>query len=181
MENSAEENKIAISAAREADFKDYREFLFKCWSDTYVSVEQGVTHEDVAEMFKDRLSNEKKDIFINTINNPENVFKIARINDKVVGIIYISKVENVLELLYVKKDMLGKGIGTNLWKSVEDSFDKSKTLTLDVVTYNNRAIKFYEKIGFVNNGRISSNEFPMPLSGVVIKNFVMEKLVVVFN
>jgi ribosomal protein S18 acetylase RimI-like enzyme len=55
--------------------------------------------------------------------------------------------------LYIEADRRGRGIGTRFltWMA-ERAHHKHKTLTLEVLTNNKDARRFYERAGFVNQG-----------------------------
>jgi ribosomal protein S18 acetylase RimI-like enzyme len=50
-----------------------------------------------------------------------------------------------LDYLYVSTDLQGQGIGTLLWKEAKKVFtNKNKKIILKVISYNEKAIRFYK-------------------------------------
>lgn len=93
-----------------------------------------------------------------------------------VGVCWISKnaEHNELLAIYVLPGEQRQGIGNKLWEQALAFFDSSKDIIVHVATYNERAINFYKKLGFVDNGRRFSDEkFKMPVSGNCIPEMEM--------
>ncbi len=77
--------------------------------------------------------------------------------------------------LYILPEYQGKGVGKMFWGECVKYFDNNKKIIVQVATYNTGAIKFYEKLGFKDNGkRFSEERLRMPISRVLIPEMEME-------
>ena len=90
------------------------------------------------------------------LENPNTTYIIAKEKNQVVGFAGISICidEATLNNIVVKKDYRGRGLGGELLESLIDicSDLNLKTLTLEVNTSNEPAIRLYKKFGFKNLG-----------------------------
>ena len=87
-----------------------------------------------------------KDIF----GNPDHFYRIAEKDGEIVGLVHGSQSDGLqnLEALYVDKSEHGKGLAQDLMGLVDEWFDDTLPVKLGVASYNDRAIRFYEKYGF---------------------------------
>jgi GNAT superfamily N-acetyltransferase len=66
----------------------------------------------------------------------------------------------------------GKGVGSALFNAILPHVDKD--LIVYVAPYNERAIQFYEKLGFKDTGKpFTEDRHIMPISGVTIPEMEM--------
>jgi ribosomal protein S18 acetylase RimI-like enzyme len=71
-------------------------------------------------------------------------------------------------MIYVLPEYQGKGIGKLLWNELSKYLDINKETFVEVATYNENAIKFYEKLGFVDtNKRFTDERFRMRSGGII--------------
>lgn len=153
------------------------EVQYKAWLATYPNEKLGITVDDIEDRYKDAFSGEKLKKRENLITHLESNEKyiIAKDGDKVVGMCYavIQEDKNQLEALYLLPEYQRKGIGTQLWNAVLPFFDKSKDIYVEVADYNEKAINFYKKLGFVDTGRrFSDDRFKMK-SGAILPEMEM--------
>lgn len=60
------------------------------------------------------------------------------------------------------------------WEKCLSFLDKNKETIVQVATYNEKAISFYKKLGFVDTGkRFTEERFVMPISGSKIPEMEM--------
>ena len=52
----------------------------------------------------------------------------------------------------------GRGLGKALWAKASEFLDLTKDTTVEVASYNTKAIEFYRKIGFTETGKQIENE-----------------------
>jgi ribosomal protein S18 acetylase RimI-like enzyme len=102
-----------------------------------------------------------KEVLIEELNDPKNIFHILYFNDEPAGyskIIFNDPHEAIedknvtkLERLYLLESFYGKGLGTILFDFIIGLSKKEKQagIWLQVWTENKRAIAFYKKSGFV--------------------------------
>ncbi len=114
--------------------------------------------EDMQKYLADNFSTQ---ILTSELNNPTSQFYFARVNNQVIGYLKINWAQsqtetnhdNALEIerIYVLKEYLGKQVGKILYnKALQVAQDKTlEYVWLGVWEHNPRAIRFYEKNGFV--------------------------------
>ena len=123
------------------------------WLATYPSVEFGITEKDIAE--KDFDNPERATKWAERLKRSDLVIFVAEINTNVVGFaeIQLGEEKNHLETIYILPNYQGCGLGKALLRQIIAVADKDKSITLQVATYNQKAISFYQKNGFVKSGQ----------------------------
>ncbi len=147
------------------------------WIDTYPNKEEGITREDVDTFFSNQLSTENVEKFKQKLENinGNHQYLVVRIDNKIVGVSEVLKTEdeNKINIICVHPEFQGRGIGFKLWKESLKFIDPTKPTTLIVARYNEKAIKFYERLGFTKAGVIpKEEEFILP-SGKIIPEIKM--------
>lgn len=149
---------MLIEHARESDEADIHEVFYRAWLATYPNLAYSITREDIEERFKGRddPAQRKKRATLYGNPLPREPWLVARLTGKVVGVCTpVQKDDrNQLQRIYVHPLAQGLGVGSALWKKALDHIDKSKDTYVEVVCYNEQAILFYRKHGFVPTGRI---------------------------
>lgn len=153
------------------------EVQYKAWLSTYPNEKLGITVDDIEHRYKDAFSGErlkKREKIISALE-PNEKYIIAKDGDKVVGMCYavIHEDKNQLQAIYILPEYHGKGIGTNLWETILPFFDKSKDIYVEVADYNEKAIGFYKKLGFVDTGKRFSDERFRMKSGAILPEMEM--------
>lgn len=125
------------------------------WKDTYPNEAEGVSKDFVneyMERFTNKSGREKRSQYITEAHeNPNYFLRIAEDEEgTVIGFVDARKSDNDYELcgLYIDKLMYGKGLAHDLADIALDWLGRSNDVRLDVVSYNKRAQRFYEKLGF---------------------------------
>lgn len=178
MESLAEkEPKIEVRDAVPQDAEGITNVLYKAWLATYPNEGIGITAEDVEETYKDAFTEEKiKSQQERIANTPENQRRVvAKSGDLVVGVATMIRNEdnNQLRTIYVLPDFHGRGIGTKLWEEVKKFAVPDKDIIVQVATYNQKALDFYKKLGFVDTGKRWSDEKWRMKSGATIPEMEM--------
>lgn len=172
MENNNNEKSIRILKAVPEDALGITTVLYKTWLDTYPNAEIGITKEDVEESYKDHFTEERvKKQQENIANAPANQLRlVAKSGDQIVGVSTMIRNENnnQLRTIYILPEFQGKGTGRMLWEEARKFCDPSKETIVQVATYNQKAISFYEKLGFVDTGKRWSDEKWRMKSGATI-------------
>lgn len=130
------------------------------WIDTYPNQDLGITTEDITERIEGKegsLISEKIERWRKNIAKNAGRFFVATKSDKVVGYILMFHDENTnrtfLGSLYVLPEVQGQGVGSLLLNETLSRLPADEDIYLHVVSYNENAIKFYEKHGFVKTGK----------------------------
>jgi len=125
------------------------------WKETYVSPQSGLTEEMVDELLGHMLTDTefRKNTILESIQNPDKVlYRVVKNKaGDIVGFMHGSKDEtgNKLEGLYLLDEVKGSGIGGLLMDEFLQWIDPNKITQLEVFDFNDRAISFYTKYGFV--------------------------------
>ncbi len=88
--------------------------------------------------------------FKNIFGNPDHFYRVAELDGEVVGLVHalLDEGKQHLGALYINESQYGTGLAQRLMDAALSWFDLSKLIDLEVVAYNGRAIRFYEKNGF---------------------------------
>jgi len=120
------------------------------WLDVYPSEEYGVKRQDIAKRFAD-----EKKFIAKTKKKIEGYGKdicgwVVELDGKIVGFsaTYKEKEKDLVGAVYVLPEYQGQGIGKILLQKILDFLKDSKEIWLEVATYNENAINFYQKSGF---------------------------------
>ena len=131
----------------------------RSWKETYVTPESGLTEEMVDELRGHMLTNTdfRKKTISESLENPDKVlYRIVRNNrGEIVGFMHGSKNEeaNELESIYLLDEVKGSGTGGKLMEEFLTWIDRSKPSHLEVFSFNNKALGFYVKYGFVKTDK----------------------------
>ena len=145
-----------IQPATLDDVEGYRAVQARGWMETYPNEAAGVSLEWVKEQADGWMTPEALEssrdrvakILADPVHQP---LYIAKAGEDVVGMIHGSNYEAFgqrLEALYVDKQYHGQGVAQRLVDQLFKSFDLTQPVTLEVISYNDRAIHFYQKNGF---------------------------------
>jgi len=131
----------------------------KSWKETYVTPESGLTEEMVDQMIGHMLVNTdfRRNTITESLENPDKVlYRIVRNSkDEIVGFMHGHKDEefNDFRAIYLLNEAKGFGIGGKLMEEFIDWADKNKPSHVEAFSFNDRAIGFYEKYGFVKTDK----------------------------
>lgn len=166
-----------IRPALSADAADIQDVLYRAWLFTYPNTEHGITVDDIESKFADRHTPEKIKRRVSLIcDKPRNeMILVAKSIDSVVGLCDVIEHNdrNQLCAIYVLPDLHGQGIGHDLWFMAQAYIGRYKRTFLNVASYNNRAIGFYESLGFVDTGKRWVDESYRMKSGAFIPEMEM--------
>lgn len=141
--------------------KLHRVYL-SAWLDTYPNEEFNITTEDIIYKYEQRLAPDKIEESKEKITQTkENELKLLlEYNGDVVALcnVAIEKDYNHLQAIYVLPEYQRMGIGGLIWSEAEKFLDPYKKIIVHVVSYNDKAIKFYEKLGFKSTNKIFTDE-----------------------
>jgi len=137
------------------DVESYRKMYAASWMDTYPNAEAGVPLGWVKEhtdgwLTPEALDDSRKKVEIVLADKDRQFLYVAKVGDESVGMVHSSSIggHQRLEALYVDKRYHGKGLGQELLDMALAKLDPSKSIVLEVLAYNERAQRFYQKNGF---------------------------------
>lgn len=135
---------------READPKDAESIFYiqkNTWVNVYPNNQHNITREDILHKFADKEKRVAK--IKERMKRSEGVW-VATQEEKVVGFASIAQEESKdsISAIYVLPEYQGQGIGKALLKKILEFYKNSKEIWLEVVSYNENAINFYQKHGF---------------------------------
>lgn len=167
---------IIIERAKPEDAEEMVRVHAQSWMETYPNESAGITEDMIRgrmygqnnEKLRERVGRYKKSIA--TQDHTHTAF-VVRQSGKIVGL-SLPHVEkdgrHRLGAFYLLREVWGKGIGSQLMEKVLE-WHGQNDIYLMVTSYNNRAIKFYEKLGFERTGNHSeisvsekNNDIKMP-------------------
>lgn len=175
MESSGN-SEIAIEIATAADAEGIIGVHHAAWLKTYPNQAAGVTVEDIESRFEDvsgeRMARRKRNL---ELPEPGTTTLVARKAGTVVGVCMVVKKDdrNQLQMIYVHPEHQRLGIGKKLWDEGRRFLDLAKDTYVDVVDYNQQAIDFYTKLGFVPTGHTHQEERFRMKSGSIFTEMEM--------
>lgn len=144
---------LVIEKAKPEDAERICEIRDTAWLEVYPNGELGITREDVELMAKgpeDRFLKNRIAYLQKALASGETKIFVAKLDGLVIGYIdpYEENGRRSIGSIYVAPGYQGQGIGGQLLQKVLDMYGREKDIFLEVVTYNQNAISFYEKFGF---------------------------------
>lgn len=150
---------ITIRQATNADSEGIITAQRESWRATYVSPENGVTKEWVYERSANFNAERANEILQSHAGNADFLDLVAVTDDgEIAGMLRGEKKADHSELraIYAHPKYIGQGVGGKLIESFLDWIDTSKPSTIECVSYNKRAIGFYEHYGY----KVTDKELP---------------------
>lgn len=169
------QKELKIEKARPEDAERWCEIRKACWLQVYPNEESAISREDI--LLKDFDSPDQikgwQDSFVNPIGCK---YYSAKIGRKVIGICIGYDHESINEIgaIYVDPEYHHQGIGRELIERAISGFEKKQRIKLNVVSYNQKAIEFYQKLGFRIIGPIKDDFGKLP-NGKVLPEIEMIK------
>lgn len=163
-EGSQDSHDIAIERAVPADARAIVVIRREAWLDAYPNPALGISKDDI----RDRIEGEHGEFTRAAIQNwrkglasegDKNISFVARQGGEVKGFVGY-RVENDvcrISTMYVEPGAQGMGIGTRLMQRAL-GWNEGNDLYLEVVTYNQKAIDFYQNFGFKKTDKLVVDE-----------------------
>ncbi|MGM0482899.1 MAG: GNAT family N-acetyltransferase [Patescibacteria group bacterium] len=163
---------IRIDRSTPEDARGITEVFYRAWLNTYPNEEHGITVDDVEDKFKDSFTEEaivKREEAIRNVKDNEKRFTLKD-GERVVGAIQvvIKSDRNVLGAIYILPEYQRTGLGLLLWEEAKKNLDPKKRTTVEVASYNTKAINFYKKLGFRETGKVRYDDKYKVKSGNII-------------
>lgn len=143
----------------------------RAWLKAYPNTELGVTTDDIrinaqgldGEFVPKRIAYLKKQ-FAKDDGTGLTTF-VAKVEDKVVGYVdprIDERSRRCIGAIYVAPEAQGMGIGSKLMRWALDLYGRDQDIYLEVVSYNQNAIDFYKRFGFVQTDAVVLDEEGRP-------------------
>jgi len=168
-----------VSDLMPEDAQAVRDIQRETWLDTYPNKDAGITREDVLAKVEEMSGSEGVSKIAQKISQDKTSRGwIIKINGKSIGFIGVEKTKDrgVIDGLHVLPEYQNIGIGTVLMQKALEWLGGGE-IKLDVVSYNQKAINFYKKFGFVENGP-TENDPVYFQSGELLPKIEMTKVVI---
>jgi len=170
---------MTIESPAKKDVLEIHNLFRDTWLATYPNEEYGISVEDIEHHFGqlDQAALDKRADYIGTaVVDEQQFYKIARIDEKIVGIVFGKTVEEgvYLKSLYVLPTYQGQGIGSALFEVFKRWAGQGRPVYVSVAIYNANAIAFYIAKGFVDTGKRFSEERFRMKSGSLIPEVEMK-------
>lgn len=140
---------VFIRTASPADIPSIHALFHETWMQTYGTIHGPAQAAELFDRWHSIAELEKR------LVRPDGEFVVADDGQQLAGFVFAFLNEKTVDLqqLYVAADRLGQGIGHLLFEEIVHSFQDAKRMTLLVDPGNERAIRFYEGLGFDRTGR----------------------------
>ncbi len=159
------------------DVLDLHQIYFSAWLDTYPNKEFGITVDDIVYKYEQRLAPKKIAETREKIalTKEDELKLLLQYKGKTVALCNVVKEPgyNQLQVIYVLPEYQGLGLGGCIWSEAEKFLDPYKETIVHVVSYNDKAIGFYKKLGFVSTGKIIKDERFKMRNGAVFPELEM--------
>jgi ribosomal protein S18 acetylase RimI-like enzyme len=154
--NKESMEQIEIREATPEDAEGIAYVQRDAWFATYPNKEHGITIQDIEDRYANmsaKIEKWEKSIRENKYKG-DSLLQVASEGGNVLGwcVVTRDKERNELSGIYVHPDHHGKGIGNRLADKGLKWLGDEKDISVLVADYNEKAIKFYEKLGFVDTG-----------------------------
>lgn len=134
---------------------ELRQLQAASWRATYPNEEHGVNcvwvEERTAGWLTPERIDESKEFIQTVLNDQSQMHRVAAEGGRIIGFVHATKRDDgaqELNAIYTDPDTFGTGLGDKLMAVADEWFGEGDVM-LEVAVYNYRAIRFYEKHGFV--------------------------------
>jgi ribosomal protein S18 acetylase RimI-like enzyme len=153
---------------------------FLTWLDIYPNKEFNITAKDIVYKYEQRLTPKKiaesREKILQTKDNELKL--LLEYQGEVVALCNVVKNQeyNQLQAIYVLPEYQRLGLGSSLWLEAKKFLDLNKKTIVHVAAYNNNAIRFYERLGFISTGKVYSDPRFKMRNGAIIPELEMIRL-----
>lgn len=171
-------HKLIIRCAKPEDVMGMHEVFLAGWLTTYPNEEYGITVEDIRYKYEQALLPEKLAARKLRLAEPKDqeLVLVCELDGRIIGVCIGARESqyNQLQAIYVLSEFQGKGFGRLMFNEVVSVFDKNKKTIVHVASYNEKAIGFYQKLGFVSTGKIFRDDKHKLRNGSIIPELELE-------
>ncbi len=171
---------VQIRDATPDDHDGIRSVQRRTWLATYPNAALGITTDDILAVFDDTSeeAQQRREERRRGINaSPLAHLWVAESSEGMVGMCLARKQDQKhhIQALYVLPTYQKQGIGRRLMQAALDWLGDAQPVTLSVAAYNDNAIAFYQRMGFVFSAAPAESEIARLPSGAVIPEREMVK------
>ena len=164
------EKSIEITAARPEDAAVICYIRDEAWLQTYPNEELGITKEQIrinAQGLHGEFVPRRIAWLQDKLSHMDSAWTayVAKIDGTVRGFVIASTDEHgrkFLNSIYVEPGYQGHGLGGKLMQQALEFLGNEADIYLEVTSYNQNAIRFYERLGFVKTGNPVEEEADRP-------------------
>jgi ribosomal protein S18 acetylase RimI-like enzyme len=164
---------FTIELPQEGDEVALAPMHIQAWKEAYIVPESGLTEESIDTMLVHLLEDTtfRKNVINESLSSPKKVLYrvVKNAAGKIVGFLHGSRSEryNELEAIYLLNEAKGSGTGGKLMREFLSWADGDKPCRLEAFAFNDPAIGFYIRYGFVK----TDTEMP-PYKGLPVIEMV---------
>lgn len=154
---------VKIDRAKPEDAAIICDIRDRAWVQTYTNTERGISAEQILlnaqgsdGVFLPRRIAYMQRVLADNIDKDVTTY-VAKNNNQIVAYIEPLIDEDAkqwISAVYVAPEYQGNGIGGQLMEQALSVLDRSKDIFLEVVSYNQNAITFYESFGFIKTDAV---------------------------
>lgn len=173
-------NKFILRRVNIDDAAELQNVLFLTWVATYPNAGMGVTSDDIGCLLKNSLTEEviekRKKQISEYLNSETHLLLVAEKNKKIVGFCNAVKkhLHNQIQAINILPEYQRLGLGKLFFEQIKIFFHDNRDIIIEVVEYNQNAINFYKKLGFVETGKkIRNEQFRLIRSNMILPEIEM--------
>ena len=159
--NDVHDENVTIERAKSEDAEAAADLLRQTWLATYPNEDVGITKEDIrlrtegenGERLQQNIDKWRKSI---ESTDGKSATYVARKDGKVIGLTFpviTPEGQHRIGTLYVLPEAQDQGVGGKLMQANLAWHGETKPVYLAVAAYNQKAINFYKKYGFVETSK----------------------------
>ncbi len=155
---------ITVSKARVDDAPSIATVQHDTWLTTYPNEELGITRAAIEERVRGFETSERIDKWRGFITDPTQHITVAKAGSKIVGFSAAKKSTpaSLITALYVLPAYHGTGTAQKLMDASLAWLGDKQAISLEVASYNDRAVNFYRKYDFRPTGETgNSGDIPV--------------------
>jgi ribosomal protein S18 acetylase RimI-like enzyme len=174
IENNLEKGPLfKIELPKVGDELELAHMHIQAWKDAYIVPESGLTAESIDAQLAHLLTDTtyRKNTIVESLEKPELVlYRVVRNqSNEIVGFLHGSKHEDFTELdaIYLLNEAKGTGTGGRLMEEFLKWANTDKPCRLEVFSFNDSAINFYERYRFEKTDKEIPLFRGMPVSEMI--------------
>ncbi len=152
-------NTISISPARPQDAEGIAAVQHDTWLATYPNEKLGITLAAIKERLSRDQPVERIAKWRNIIGNLEEYVTVAKDGPNIIGFSCAKKGDtaNHIAAIYILPQYHGTGVAQKLMDAAMNWLGDEQDIIVEVASYNDRAIRFYQKYDFAPTGETGNS------------------------